>query len=837
MGRGRSSRGSRLVAAAVAVTSSVLVTFALTAPAEAATHVVTLASLQVASLSAKATDDTYSVSFRSTDPLTTGSSTIKIAAAAGTLFQTSCQAVTDDATATTSCASPTVTGATAVLTSPLAVNAGDMVSVRLVGVTNPVSSGDQTLELSTSADPTPVVLHYKLAPATAVTGASLSESADSDGATGVTYSAIFTSPDRLTAASPYASTITIAAPAGTAFPPSGCGPYNFVDATTGQSTDCVETQLSGSTATLEVPFATEAGDVLSVVVDGMTNPATTGRQTVQLSTSADPTPVALHDSLVAVKAVAHAFLQASSYAPSATGVSWSVGFTAPDRLTSAGAGADSSTITLAAPAGTVFPTPGSCSVGYRFLDPSAGIDTTCVSVQLSGDTAVIEAPATTRPGDVVAVIVSGMTNPSSGSLEVSTSSDPKPVKLSLSRPTTAPAALELGSTSAGATQASATATLDLAAPLTADSTVTLSAAAGTVMPTGNCLSGFYAVYDLTSGADANLCYTGAAGATVTMDSDIATAAGDEVAFTAVSVTNASSSGTHTFTVTTSSGADSTASYKLTAPTAVKAPVLQVSSASAGATDVTYSVTFQATNGMTGTYYSGVTLSLPGVTWGPGSGDDNSWTVIDDTTASVGGGFADYSGTGDSTAVVYPNTASGDAIAPGDFVTVVGQGTTNPSVTGANTAALSTGGDPTVVSVSLRLVEAAAVKHPVLAVGSDLEGAASTLSVSFISTDGLTPDWSTITLALAGLGWPPGSGDDDGFTVYDDTTGSGASATAVITASTAVITPGTGNGFAAAPGDVVTVFVTPTTNPSSKSSTLQLSTSADPKVTSVKLTLT
>ena len=55
--------------------------------------------------------------------------------------------------------------------------------------------------------------------------------------------------------------------------------------------------------------------------------------------------------------------------------------------------------------------------------------------------------------------------------------------------------------------------------------------------------------------------------------------------------------------------------------------------------------------------------------------------------------------------------------------------------------------------------------------------------------------------------------------------------------TAVVTVGTGDGFNAAPGDVVTFVATPGTNPPKPGQhTLQLSTSTDPVVTKLSFLL-
>jgi hypothetical protein len=74
-------------------------------------------------------------------------------------------------------------------------------------------------------------------------------------------------------------------------------------------------------------------------------------------------------------------------------------------------------------------------------------------------------------------------------------------------------------------------------------------------------------------------------------------------------------------------------------------------------------------------------------------------------------------------------------------------------------------------------------------------------------------------------------------VVNDTNGTSTAGNAQITGDTAVVTPTTGDGFTAAPGDVITVLVTPTTNPSKGKQTLTLSTSTDPKPVTVSYSIT
>jgi hypothetical protein len=830
----------------------------LTAAAAQAASAVTKASLQVSSSSAGATNVVYSVSFMATDPLTSGSSTITLTAAGNTRFPTTCATVTDDATESSGCGSSsvTVTGSTSriVITSPVTAAAGDMVSVQVGGITNPSSAGSDSLKVATSSDRTAVALPYTLAAKTAVSSPTLELSSLSASATQVAYSLTFKSPGRLAASSTpsHVSTVTLTAPSGTKFPAPGAG-YDCFDATSQAVNLCngglAQVSASGSSVTIPVS-PVNPGDVVSLVFGGISNPATAGHTTLTLSTSSDPQPVSLAYTLVAKKPVIHPFLRLSSYKHSATGVTWSVGFTAPDRLSNS-----VSTITLKAPSGTTFPEPSGCDTGYTFIDPAAGVDTDCVKVQLSDDkaTATVTMGVTTSPGDVMSLVISGVTNPGSGKLEVSTSSDPRAVSLPLSAATTAAAAAHLDSTSASAAQVQYATTFVLTGALTTTSTIRLGGPAHTVFPTGNCLSGYYVVYDLSTGADAADCYTGPAGASVSFTGNVPAKAGDELAVIANSVTSTPAAGGHTLAVTTSTGGSATPAFTLTAAAKVTAPILHVTSLSASATGTDYAVTFHATNGLFPDY-SSATLSLPGVCWPAGSGDADGWGIFDDTTGLSGGASATYSGSvpsgcgNGSTAVVTPGTGDGFNAAPGDVITLFATGTGNPATPGPKTLSLFTSGDPTTVGLAVKLTKPSVISLPALNLSSHQSGATNvTYAATFRVATGLYPTASSATLSLPGVCWPPGSGDEDGWAVYDDTTGLSGGASATYSGSvpsgcdhgsTAVVTVGTGDGFNAAPGDVVTFLATPGTNPPKTGQhVLQLSTSTDPVVTKLSVVLT
>ena len=193
-----------------------------------------------------------------------------------------------------------------------------------------------------------------------MTSAALHVSSSSASASLVTYAVTFASPDRIT----HGSVATVTFPAGTVLPSGGCGVVDWTDDTNG-SGGCADYSATGTTATI-VNMLTNPGDVVTLTFAGVTSPAGTGSHNVTLSTTADPKPVTLSYTLVAKRAVTNPFLQLSSYTAGTASTTWSIGFTAPDRLIGNGNGGSSSTVTLVAPTGTVFPS-GGCS-DYTIID-------------------------------------------------------------------------------------------------------------------------------------------------------------------------------------------------------------------------------------------------------------------------------------------------------------------------------------------------------------------------------------------------------------------------------------------------------------------------------------
>ncbi|MGH9063034.1 MAG: hypothetical protein ACRD0L_03510, partial [Acidimicrobiales bacterium] len=510
------------------------------------------------STSAGATDVTYTATFLATHGLSVNaSSTVTLVAPPGTVFPTNaCDYQVGDVTTgqtNTFFCRPTLTGAgTAAITLTVDTSAGngDQYAVTVEGVANPTSAASGTLSLSTSSDQTPVAVPDATAAATSVTTATLTRTSSSAGATDVTWVARFLATDGLSSAftdpNADASTVTLAAPAGTVFPTNACD-YQVRDVTTGQSNTffCRPTLTGAGTATITLAVDTSAGprDEYAVIVEGVANPTSAASGTLSLSTSSDPTPVSLADGTTAATAVTGAVLTRTSTAAGATDVTWVARFLATDGLSSAftDPNADASTVTLAAPAGTVFPT-NLCD--YQVRDVTTGQSNTCPS-RVTGagtDTVTLAVSTPAGVGDDYSVTVTGVTNPTSAEpLHLSTSSDPEPVAVSDAPTQTgsvAPATLTRTSSSAGATETTYSVAFVATGGLTAgSSTVTLAGPSGTVFPTNGCALSV----DLTTGQSSG-CQpvSGGGSATAVVTVNTSAAPGDQYAMVVYGVANPTS---------------------------------------------------------------------------------------------------------------------------------------------------------------------------------------------------------------------------------------------------------------------------------------------------------
>jgi hypothetical protein len=811
-------------------------------PAGAATVAaagVTGASLQVSSLSASASQVSYSVTFRTPAALTSGKSTITIIAPSGTRLSQGdgCYTVSDDTTGPPGCGLTTIAGTRAVVTVQSTIAAGDPVTVIMADSTNPPSAGAKTLTVATSADKAPVSLRYTLTAERAVTGAAVHVSSRSAGASGTAYSVSFVSPDRLTRS----SVVKVTFPAGTGMPVSGCSQTTWTDGTDGSS-GCVTDSVRGTSASVS-GLQANPGDVSTIFFYNVTSPPGTGKHTVTLSTTADPRPVTLAYSLVAKTAVTHPFLQLSSYKAKAAGVRWTIGFVAPDRLVNSGSDFSTTTLKIRAPAGTVFPASGCGSESFIDAGPAAsqGAEDSCLYSSVSGTTLTVAAAFDTNPGNTIFLVINNVQNPSSmSSLQVSTGADPAPVTVPLGHATSMPASDQVSSTSAKATEVTYAETFASTGPLTAGtSTLTVSASGATLPACG--LRGEYLEIDDTTGTQAAMACGpngGTAGHTMTLTDALDTRAGDEISVLAYGVSNPSASGSTSFGLVTKPGAGHAALSVRIGSEAAPGPVrLTLSSTSASAGVTALSATFTVPDGFMvsgfGEEFSTIGVKAPAGTRFLKQGYA---LVLNDSTGGAGGAVYDGSG---ATATVVPGSGGFDGAGPGDEISVIVWGATNPAAAGKVSASVSTTSDPGAVTARYTLTRPTAVRDDLLQVSSHTGHASGvTYTQTFIAGNGLittTDSNSTITVTLpAGTGMPAGG--TGNVNVTDDTTGTDCGGSATVTGTAAVITLTTGAcpGELAA-GDVDTVSISGIKNSASPAGkTVRLVTSADPAAVTSKI---
>ena len=131
-------------------------------------------------------------------------------------------------------------------------------------------------------------------------------------------------------------------------------------------------------------------------------------------------------------------------------------------------------------------------------------------------------------------------------------------------------------------------------------------------------------------------------------------------------------------------------------------------------------------------------------------------MINNDTGGQAGSSYTASGT---TATVLPGSGGFLGAGPGDEISVIVFGATNPGTAGAKTASLSTTSDPKAVSAGYTLTAKTSVSDDILQLSSRTGGAPNvTWSLTFATTNGLvsaTNSGSTITVTFpAGTGMPP-----------------------------------------------------------------------------------
>jgi hypothetical protein len=216
-------------------------------------------------------------------------STITLVLPAGTSFSSNNYSQVDDTTTNqlvSSYVCTPVTGSTVAcpITPYNIVHAGDTLSVLLRAVVNPPTAGPTTVAVSTTSDLPSSTGPLTITPAQSVTGLTVTPSSTKAGVT-TNWSFGFNA-SSTGAFAPYIGHVMLTLPPGTTF-----GSFSggwLTDTTTNESTyNC--SVASGTTVSCLVAFppGSAAGDAFTVVLDGVTNPLTTGPTTVSVATSVD----------------------------------------------------------------------------------------------------------------------------------------------------------------------------------------------------------------------------------------------------------------------------------------------------------------------------------------------------------------------------------------------------------------------------------------------------------------------------------------------------------------------------------------------------------------------
>ncbi len=345
--------------------------------------------------------------------LTAGTSTIVMSGAFGTEFSANPAAYSVNGTVA-SAVTISQGGETATLVTPVSVSALTSTTLIATNVRNPEISGSYMLSLSTSADTAPIG-------SSSLIGTQVSFSSPPTisnqgvAASGVGYTIGFkTSPQ---GGLSFGSTIQVNFPTSTTLP-TLAGAY-FVNGVAAQSVS-----PSGSSVTISIPEPQIPPNCLVMVgVAGVTNPTTSGTDTISVSTASDSLPANTPPFQIGTQVSAPA-LSLSTTALGATGVVWSATF----LTSSAGAlTSGTSTISIGVPPGNTLPAAASSYVVN-------GVTASTVSV--SGQAATVTSPVSVGTSTSVTLSMTGVTNANTLGLLVAyawTSSDlaPSPMNFAL----------------------------------------------------------------------------------------------------------------------------------------------------------------------------------------------------------------------------------------------------------------------------------------------------------------------------------------------------------------------------------------------------------------------
>ncbi len=688
-------------------------------------------------------------------------------------------------------------GAAITIGVPNAIDAGDHLSLAISGVVNPEAGTDNLSVLTSSDETTATSASYTISAAAEVSKATVSLSSTAAGANGVTYAIGFNTSSA--GAVPAGGSITLVAPAGTIWPDSHSA-YVLTDSTTssGSFTSASSTASGnpgtniynwidgnrGAAVTIGVPNAINAGDVLSLVVNGVVNPPA-GTDALSVSTSTDSVmSKSAKYTVTSASKVSQPSVVLSSSAALATGVGYTIGFK-PSATGSLPAGGS---ITVIAPPGTALPS-NACSYVLTDATTSSGSFSCASHVSLNMSyAATITVPNAIDAGDSLSLAVAGVTNPGAGSdiLSVFTSTDVASASSSTYTLTGSAASLtSLGSTSFSATSSAAGAngvsytfnfTPSASGTLTGgSSSVYVVAPAGTIFgtcPYNDCgPSSTYTFTDHTTSSGSASTVGGVTGNNNILSVPVPNTieAGDSVTLTITAVTNALLGNSDLYLSTSADQNPVALSDDATTPESLKSVSMTASSTADGATGVNYTINFTASS--SGAVEAGgagvVNIEVPdgtnfgGCPYGD-CGPSSTYTFTDHTNSSGSGSSGSVDGVNGLASVQLPHN-----IQAGDSVTLVITAVINPLVSGS--FLISTSSDTVPVSVSLPTSAPQSVSGASLALGSTVAGNTGTtwtLNFATSSTGGLVAGNGTINL-LANDGTSFGSAAGGDHRLHDD----------------------------------------------------------------------
>jgi hypothetical protein len=622
--------------------------------------------------------------------------------AGGTVFDT-----TADGTVGSNCSVASGTTVICLIYNGYSVPAGDALTVTLNGVTNPTTPGPATVSVSTSSDTTPATASISIATTTSVTSLSATPSSSAAGALS-TWTIGFTTSSSGALEGSAGSTITVTLPTGTILGSFTGG--TVTDVTTGQIVnypyyyyyDC--TVVSGTTVSCPIYYyeTVNAGDVVSVVLYGVTNPTTTGPATVSVSTSSDTLAASTSTSITTDRSVTSLSATPSSSAAGALST-WTADFTTSSSGDLEGAAGSSISVTLPTgttlgsfAGGTVFDTTADRTVGSNC---SVASGTTVICLIYNG----YSVPA----GDAVAVTLNGVTNPTAtgpATVSVSTTSDTRSASASTTITTAQPVASPTVKPSSSAVGALTSWTIGFVTSSSGDLEGTAGSSITITLPTHTTLGSFAGgtVFDTTADQTVGSNCSVVSGTTVTCQiyNGYSVPAGDAVTVSIAGVTNPTTAGSTTTRVVTSSDTKSvTASASVTSAQSVKSLSVTPSSSVAGAiTTWTIGFTTSSSGDLEGTAGSTITVTLPaGTSMGSFTGGD----VADSTTDQTVGSRCTVTGGTTVSCAIY----DGASIRAGDVVSVSLNGVTNLTTTGPVTVSVSTSSDTKSATASTTITPA------------------------------------------------------------------------------------------------------------------------------------